>query len=309
MFMVVFNKAKRAFTLIELLVVIAIIAILIGLLLPAVQKVREAAARMKCSSQIKQMSLAVANYAATFESKLPPAQTRVWTRDSNGNPNGQGKGDGINILGQLLPYMEQDAVYKCGTSVTGAFWDGPCPGTQSNSVRTANMKVFQCPSDPTLSGGYSAPQTGNWMGSSYAGNYMVFGTGRIPGFGTNYVATYNIGNIPDGTSNTVGFAEKMAACGSGGNLWSWPGGDWGNFNDWAPVFAYQGNGNWNSTPLIQPFPYATACDKTRPSSAHSGTSLVGMMDGSARGVTAAVSQTTWIYAITADDGQVLGNNW
>ena len=306
MFMVVFNKAKRAFTLIELLVVIAIIAILIGLLLPAVQKVREAAARMKCSNNLKQLGLAVQNYASTYESKLPGANIRF----KHPTANAEGFGSGQNIMSQLLPFMEQDAVYKGGITNSGGFWDGPTPGTPSNTVRTAQMKNLQCPSDPTLSGGYSALQVGNWMGSSYAGNYMMFGTGRSTAWGTSYISQYNVGNIPDGASNTVGFAEKMSACGSRGNLWSWPGGDWGSFHDWAPVFASQKDGgNWSNTPQIQPFPWQTACDNTRPSSAHSGTSVVGLMDGSVRGVTASVSQATWILAITADDGQVLPSNW
>ena len=93
---------SRGFTLIELLVVIAIIAILIGLLLPAVQKVREAAARMACSNNLKQMNTAVHNYASANQDKLPAACLRY--------------PQNINILSQLLPYLEQDSLHKAGTA-------------------------------------------------------------------------------------------------------------------------------------------------------------------------------------------------
>jgi len=297
------KKAKRGFTLIELLVVIAIIAVLIGLLLPAVQKVREAAARMKCGAQLKQLGVAVHNYASTYDSKLPPLTTRP------GGPTLPPPGDGQPTLGHLLPFLEQDAMCKAGLSVY-PFWEGPTPGTASGTLRTSPLKVVQCPSDSTLSGGFSGTGIGVWMGSSYAVNYMLFGTGRAyTGWGTNFIATYNVGNIPDGSSNTVGFAEKLSGCtNSGGNQWAYPLGDWGS--QWGSGFAYQpSGGNWNLPPMIQPIPWQTMCDNTRPSSMHSGVAQVAMMDGSTRGVTAAVSANTWQIAIVPDDGLVLPSDW
>src|SRR5262249_35624693 len=145
------------FTLIELLVVIAIIAVLIGLLLPAVQKVREAAARMSCTNNLHNIGIAAHNYQATFN-KLPPGYLGPMPNEQPGDTSQASPIQWVGIMAFLLPYVEQDNVYKkivmnwdprsLGTPnanpnlSTGAWWYNPINWTQAH----ARVKIYECPS-------------------------------------------------------------------------------------------------------------------------------------------------------------------
>jgi prepilin-type N-terminal cleavage/methylation domain-containing protein len=165
------TSRRSAFTLIELLVVIAIIAILIGLLLPAVQKVREAAARTQCANNLKQISLAALNFESTY-GRLPPGGV-VSPNSTNVNPGAVSSppvaGPYTGTLPFLLPYVEQDNVYKQidptlfqFTTTTGAWaYNTPPFSTDGNMtgynhIADTHIKTFVCPSDNSQDSGVTA---------------------------------------------------------------------------------------------------------------------------------------------------------
>ena len=196
-------RTFRGFTLIELLVVIAIIAVLIGLLLPAVQKVREAAARVECVNNLKQVGLALHNYHGS-QQRFPPGY--VSDVDAEGNDTGPGWG----WAAYLLPYLEQTAVYNT------IHFDQPIE-SPSNGVRVAVIKTFLCPSD-TVQPFWSA-MTRDATGKPVAlicdvapSNYVaMFGT-REPGVDGDGVfyrnSTTRIADVTDGLSSTLFVGER-----------------------------------------------------------------------------------------------------
>jgi prepilin-type N-terminal cleavage/methylation domain-containing protein/prepilin-type processing-associated H-X9-DG protein len=241
--------ARRAgFTLIELLVVIAIIAVLVGLLLPAVQKVREAASRMSCQNNLKQLGLALANYESgrgyypsafmgnTNPGKFPPAQYYDYFFS-------------WSALAQMNPYLEQTNIYNA-MDLTQPIYD-PTNNyfiTAGNQFAVSQLvKTFLCPSDSGLSVVNSGDYGMTQMGST---NYAVcVGTGTTKGvapFGSPLnsdgmfmgLKSNRVGSMTDGLSNTAAMSESLLGQGQE----SAPGGSTPTPDDPKYVYGYIGFG-------------------------------------------------------------------
>jgi prepilin-type N-terminal cleavage/methylation domain-containing protein len=303
---VVHGRQRVGFTLIELLVVIAIIAVLMGLLLPAVQKVREAASRMMCQNNVKQLGLAVHNYAGNYNT-VPPAW--YWNPAIISNGNTYGYETSTNPAGVvegscqylLLPYIEQDNLYAQS-------------GGWATNVKTNVIKTFRCPSD-----GSSWPTGANlnclgFAACNYYDNVKVFNP-----LGPGSILT----SMPNGTSHTVCWAEHLLNCYNPGFPDGAPvfnGSD--NYGpSWAfnimidrggsvdnPCFGCPSSGiayGWcidydQSGTLFQVNPPTGKCMPNALSTAHTGGMVVGVGDGSVRMVAPGISFQTW-YAVVCYD--------
>jgi len=289
-----FTPARSGFTLIELLVVIAIIAILIALLVPAVQKVREAAARTQCINNVKQLSLAAHGFH-DVNKRLPPACGFILGKNGTYPPS---------CFYYLLPFVEQAPLYNSTNDPWGVACNPALPSPPDNYVRARPVAILLCPSEAyNPSGTWQTANRTDWAVGHYGTNYLAFG-----GPSASYIGQYlmdrksRLGStFIDGTSNTLMFAERLSTFSSGSaNLWCH--GGWNT--NYMATFGW--NGNYG---LFQSQPTAATADMTLAHGLHSGGIVVSMADASCRFVAAGLSQTTWQQAIIPDDGTPLGSDW
>ncbi len=317
------TRSRSAFTLIELLVVIAIIAILIGLLLPAVQKIREAAARSQCQNNLKQFGLALHNYNNAY-GYFPQARDFPSTGSMS-----------FSIHSQLLAFVEQDNVYR--TINFTVPWSDP-----SNAIAcAARVPIFVCPSDPM------SAVPANWAPTNYRANEgtsIVFAYGQSDKNGVNTAMPppngpfdmnqpHTIAYIIDGTSNTAAFSEHIT--GDFNQSVITPNADTfepgthpttadqaladcqnattqGYSNVGAPwLYGYHSTTSyWHAFPpgsrscMFPPLRIATTAN-----SGHTNGVNVALCDGSVHFVAYSISLYTWRALGTCNGDEVLGSDW
>jgi prepilin-type processing-associated H-X9-DG protein len=272
-------------TLVETLVVIAIVAVVVGLTVPAVQRVRDAGARLKCASNLRQLALAV-HLFADVRQQLPKGCDYPFLR----SPNQLLTQTGLSWQTSILPYVEQNALWRLA-------WEAHRQDPRGHAalhgvVKAKTVPVYLCPSEPRQMGGY-----GNgleWGLTSYLG---VAGTGVWKNDGVfhrNYAIRF--ADIPDGTSTTLMIGERPA--GPKGIYGGWYA-EWGSSvcqlaqilpagsNDWIP---FEGRGCRLSVRALRPGEFDNACDVNHFWSLHLGGAHFAFADGSVRFLTYARSE-------------------
>jgi prepilin-type N-terminal cleavage/methylation domain-containing protein len=344
--MVSVHPRRCAFTLIELLVVIAIIGILIGLLVPAVQQVRESANRATCENNIKQIGLAVHDYEATYK-RVPNAWLQQWNGfgadGTNFGPNSPNR-DVTTFWHVIMPFLEQAPLYRLGTNanpVVAGFSMRTWPNMPT--VGGVSVPIYLCPSDsgplyasnPPFDISYAfnaqtTPPTEPAL-SNYADNVMVFDPS---------VNRSLLNAMRDGTSNTVIVAHRLRWC-DASVVWGGP--NQGAYTGWA-IHQFQTGNTRDSAVMGMPTynalrgrnvtrqnefgvpsqrmdfwessavafyanPVPGYCQPHVPTSPHVAVMICGLGDGSARTVSTSISGTTWRNACIPDDGHPLGTDW
>jgi prepilin-type N-terminal cleavage/methylation domain-containing protein/prepilin-type processing-associated H-X9-DG protein len=288
------RRGLRGFTLIELLVVIAIIAILIGMLLPAVQQAREAARRTQCKNNLMQIAIAVHNYEMAFE-RLPPGSV-----NASGPIRHVEEGYQISWIVQLLPMLEQTSLFARVNFSEGAF------GVSNAMVRNTRINTLRCPSDPTdtvtLANG-TASGASNFAGC-FSGSDVPIDLQNDGCLFLNSSVGYR--QIRDGASNTILFGEKRLIVGTFES--GWISGNRSTLrNTGVPI-----NRGWDIAPPpvagTAPVPVQAPSDTATSgfSSYHSGGAQFALADGSIRFLSENISPQILSLLGSREDLQIIG---
>jgi type II secretory pathway pseudopilin PulG len=273
---------RTGLTLVETLVVIAIFATLIGLLLPAVQRIRDMAMRAKSENNLRQIVLATQNYASGHGDRLPTIDAKAVNRVP-----------AMSLFHSICPYTDLAAAYETAKLT-------------NNLMLNFSVPLFASPADPTYEEGYPAS---NWC--SYAANAQVF------------VGSPNLtASIPDGTANTISFAEHYSQCRNSqrGVMFSYavtqvdPIDHRATFADASNNDVYPVISNGRASPSIrgktfQTVPPLDQCDPTLAQTPHVSGMLVAIVDGSVRTIAPTVSEATYWAAVTPNGGETFGGDW
>lgn len=317
------SHRRPALTLLELLIVIAIIAVVIALLVPAVQGMRAAAARAQCSNNLKQIGLACHEAHGVY-GRMPPAFGFYPERNIFSGSNGLG-----TVFFHLLPYIDQQVLYQQSRHTTTT------PPAQDfffyteHDVHQTQVPLYNCPSDPTLKPGID-PIT-RYAPNSYAANYLVFGNVDANFANANAQGKPRLAvTFPDGTSNTILFAEKYASASisaaadgkayKGGCHWAYFQADCQN-----PFFAFFERGPGKLPPRsdpnavgpsdaadprdgrfqVQPNPVG-GCNPCLPATGHTVMNVC-MGDASVRSLEKGMDRLAWWALVTPAGGEVIGD--